>query len=228
MLHVLAYDGDGSKSTLGVHREHGTSLYLLGKLAVKNIYGSLGILIAHTYRCGVLRRSLRHHKHAYAIVGQGCKDASVYTNDTHHRQTRYCYKRSAVDTRYTLDWLRVVVYLCLDNSSLCFGVECILNANWNILYAYRIYRWRINNLCTKVAKLHCLDITKLVYSISGLYYTRVGCHKAIDIGPYLEYVGIEGSCNNSSGIVGTTTSEIGCLIRVAVHTYKTRNKRYAW
>ena len=50
VLHVLAYDGDGSQSALGVHGEHGTRLYLLRKLAVEHLYSLRCILVAYTDR----------------------------------------------------------------------------------------------------------------------------------------------------------------------------------
>ena len=55
VLHVLAHDGDGGQSALGLHGEHGASLYLLGKLLVQHLNGSLGILVTHTDGGAVFR-----------------------------------------------------------------------------------------------------------------------------------------------------------------------------
>ena len=54
VLHVLTHNGDGSQSALSVHGEHGTRLYLLGKLLVQHLYGCFGILVANTNRRRVL------------------------------------------------------------------------------------------------------------------------------------------------------------------------------
>ena len=54
MLHVLSHDGYRGESALGVHGEHGSRLYLLGKLTVEHVHCLSGIHIAYTYRSGVL------------------------------------------------------------------------------------------------------------------------------------------------------------------------------
>ena len=54
VLHVLAYNSYCSQSALSVHWEHGTRLYLLGKLVVEHLYSSLRVLIAHADRRRVL------------------------------------------------------------------------------------------------------------------------------------------------------------------------------
>ena len=54
VLHVLAYDGDGSQSVLGVHGVHGARLYLLRKLAVEHLYSLRSVLVAHADRRRVL------------------------------------------------------------------------------------------------------------------------------------------------------------------------------
>ena len=116
----------------------------------------------------------------------------------------------------------------LDDGSLSVRVECVLYTYRYILNANGVYRRRINHLCTKVAKLHSLDIAQFVDSVCSLDYSWIGGHEAVYIGPYFEYVGIECCRNDSCCIVGTSASEVGYLVGVAVHTDKTWNKRNAW
>ena len=54
VLHVFAHDGNGCQSTLCLHGEHGTRLYLLGKLLVEHLDGSCCIFVAHTDRSRIL------------------------------------------------------------------------------------------------------------------------------------------------------------------------------
>ena len=55
MLHVLTHNRHCSQTAFNVHREHGPLFDLLGKLIIKNLYGSSGILVTHTDRSRVFR-----------------------------------------------------------------------------------------------------------------------------------------------------------------------------
>ena len=80
-------------------------------------------------------------------------------------------------------------------------VEGVLDDDRYILMIYREDCWRVDDLCTEVAELHSLDKRQLVDDVSIVDDTRVGCHEAIDIGPYLEHLCLKGSSHDGSGIV---------------------------
>ena len=107
----------------------------------------------------------------------------------------------AVDARDTLDGLGIVGYFSLDDGSLCIRIECVLYAYRYILNANGVYRRRINYLCTKVAKLHSLDIAQFVDSVCCLDNSWIGGHEAVYICPYFEYISIECCRNDSCCIV---------------------------
>ena len=68
---------------------------------------------------------------------------------------------------------------------------------------------RVDDLCTEVAELHSLDKRQLVDDVGIVDDTRVGCHEAIDIGPYLEHLGLKGCSYDGSSIVRTTATKVG-------------------
>ena len=156
------------------------------------------------------------------MVGQSREDALVHTNHTYHAKTRDGDQTSVVDRRDTLDNLQVVVTRVLVNErSLGRGVEGILDDNRDVLVEHREDSRRIDDLRTKVAKFHSLDERKLVDDVSRIDDAWVSGHETIDIGPYLKHVGIEGSSNNGSGVVRTTTSQIGHFSSFGIATDET-------
>ena len=206
MLHVLANNSDSGKTALCVHWIHGSCLYLLGKLVVEHAHCLVGILVAHTYRRRVLRRSLRHHEHRYAIFGKGSEDAAVDTYHSHHRQSGDGDERSAVDTRYTLNRLAVVVNLVFDNRSGVGRIERVLHSDRYILHAHGIDGRRIDNLGTEVAKLHRLYITQLGDGVCSVNHPGVGSHESVDIRPYLKCLGVESGSDDRSRVVASASS----------------------
>ena len=97
-----------------------------------------------------------------------------------------------------------------------FRIEGVLNLDGDIFYADGIDGWRVDNLCTEVAQLHRLYVRKFVNGISALDDFGVGGHETIDIGPDLQHLSIQYGSKDRSGIVGTATSQVGCLVSVTV------------
>ena len=228
MLHVLSHDGYCGKSLFGVHGEHGSCLNLLGKLAVEHFHGSCFVLIAYADGRGVLRGSLRHHEAADAVVGKRCEDTTVDTDDAHHGESCYGDEGGAADAGDALDGLVIVGYLRLYDGALGVRIECVLDADGDVLHADGIDGRGIDDLCAEIAKLHRLYIAKFVYGVGSLDDTRIGGHESVYVGPDLKNVCIEGCSNDGSRIVRSATSEICGLVGVAIHAYKTWNERNAW
>ena len=84
VLHVGSHDGHGGQTALDMHGEHGTIFDFGGKGFVEHLCGFFRIFVTYTDTRRVLRRCLRHHKHADAPIGQGGEDAPVDTNHAHH------------------------------------------------------------------------------------------------------------------------------------------------
>ena len=109
-----------------------------------------------------------------------------------------------------------------------FRIEGVLYLDGDIFYTHRVYRRRVNHLGAEVAKLHGLDIRQLVDGIGRLDDARVGRHKAIHIGPYLQHFGIQCSCDDSCGIVRTAPSQIRSLHGISVTRNEARNHSHLW
>ena len=86
MLHLLAYDSNGSKTLFGNHREHRSVLDFFLELLVQNAAGLICIHVLNTDTGAVFAGCLTHHKDADAVVCQTGEDAAVDTNHTHHRE----------------------------------------------------------------------------------------------------------------------------------------------
>ena len=106
------------------------------------------------------------------------------------------------------------------------GVKGVLHLDGYILDADGINRRRVDDLCTEVAELHGLDIAELVDGVGRLDDLRVGSHEAVDVGPYLEHLGIEGGSDDGSGVVRAATAQVGGLVAVAVAGYEARHDEY--
>ena len=119
----------------------------------------------------------------------------------------------------------IVLYVCFNNRTLSIRIECVFYLDWDVFYTDRVYRWRIDNLCTKVTKLHGLRIRKFINGICTLDDARVSCHKAVNICPYLQDFSVEGCGKDGCRVITSTTPKIGNIARVTVLCYKTRYKR---
>ena len=104
-----------------------------------------------------------------------------------------------------------------------FGVESVLYLNRYILDTNGIDGRRIDNLGTEVTQFHGLNVREFVDGISRLDNLRVSCHKAIHVGPDLQYLCVQHGSNDGCRIVRTATSQVGCLVAVAVTGYEARN-----
>ena len=80
--------------------------------------------------------------------------------------------------------------MILNQSAWMFRVECILYFNRYVLYANGVDGRRVDNLGTKVTKLHCLYVAQLVDGVGCLDDTWVGSHKSVNICPYLKHFSI--------------------------------------
>ena len=106
--------------------------------------------------------------------------------------------------------------MVFDERSRVFRVEGVLHLDGDVLDADRVDGRRIDDLGTKVTKLHRLDIRQFVDGIGCLDDTRVCGHETVYIRPYLQYLGIDGCCDDGSGIVRAASSEVGGFPSVAV------------
>ena len=122
----------------------------------------------------------------------------------------------------------VTFYLVFYYSTLSLRVEGVLYLNRYVLYANRIYRRWIDDLCTEVTKLHSLYVRQFPDRVGTAYDTRVGSHEAINVGPYLKDIGVEGCRKDCCGIVRAATTEVGGLATLLVFRYEARHQRYAW
>ena len=122
----------------------------------------------------------------------------------------------------------VALNLILDEGARMLWVECVLHLYRDILHAYRIYRRRVDHLCTEVTKLHSLYVRKLVDGICRLDDARVCCHEAVNVCPNLKYVCIKGGSDDSCCIVRTTTTEVRYLVGVLVARDEAWNEAYSW
>ena len=64
------------------------------------------------------------------------------------------------------------------------------------------------------------------YRICIVYYTRVSCHEAVNIGPYLQVSSIERCCQYGSCIVASSTSQICYLFALLVLGNETWHYNY--
>ncbi len=97
-----------------------------------------------------------------------------------------------------------------------FGVEGILDLDGDVLNADGVDGRRVDYLGAEVTQLHGLDIRQLVNGVCRFDNTRVSCHEAVDVCPYLQYLCIEGCGNDGCCIVAAATSQIGGFAGVAV------------
>ena len=96
------------------------------------------------------------------------------------------------------------------------GIEGVFDLDGNVLDTHRINRRRINDLGSEVTQLHGLNVAEFVDGISGLDDAWVSRHKAVYIGPDLQDLSVKGCGNDACRIVATASSEVGCLIGIAV------------
>ena len=86
-------------------------------------------------------------------------------------------------------------------------------------------RW-IYNLCTEVTKFHCFHITQFIDDICIADDTRICGHESVYICPNFQYIGLQSSSNDRSGIIRTTTTEIGNLTTILVGRDKAWDQRH--
>ena len=127
LLHILAHNRNGRQVLFRTYGANFTHFDFLRELLVQHLASQFGILIPHTDGSTVFRRSLRHHKHADAVLGQCLEDAVVHTDDTHHTKTGHGNQGRIVDGRNTLDGLRFCLDFLLDDGTWSIGIEGILN-----------------------------------------------------------------------------------------------------
>ena len=82
-------------------------------------------------------------------------------------------------------------------------------ADGDVLDADRINCRRIDDLCAEVAKVHCFAVREAVYGVSRGYNTRVGCHKAVNICPYFQFVSSQFCGQYRGGVVRASPAEVG-------------------
>ena len=80
---------------------------------------------------------------------------------------------------------------------------------------------RIDHLGTEVAQLHRLDEREFRYDVRRVDDPRVGSHETIHVGPYFQQFGVQGSGNDSGGIVRSASTQVGHFARLAVARYET-------
>ena len=222
MLHILTYNSYRGQSLLRLNGRDFSHLYLLGKLLVQHVTGQVGVGIAHTDGGGILRRCLRHHEHADAILGQRLEYPVVHTNHANHTQTLYRNQTGVIDRRDTLDGLAVRIgYLLLDDGTCSLRVKRILYPDRDILVAHRVDGRRIHHLGSEVAQLGGLYIAQFIDCIGCRDDTRIGRHKSVHIRPYLQHLCIQRCRYHRCGIVRPSTSQVGDITAHLVRRDKT-------
>ena len=216
MFHVFAYNRYGSQSAFHLHRADFTHFDFLGEFLVQQGACQFGLSVSYTDGNGVLGRSLRNQEHADAVLGQRTEQTVVHSDDTHHAQTGHGNQTRIVDGRDTLDGLREMVGLLLDDGSRSVRIERILDENRNILVAHRIDSRRINHLRAEVTELHRLHVAQFRYRISRTDDARVGRHEAVHIGPDFKDIGFQRGRNDGSGIIGTSPAQVRNLTGILV------------
>ena len=107
------------------------------------------------------------------------------------------------------------------DGALCGRIESILDQYGDVLGVNGIDCRRIDDLRTEVAELHRIGEAELVNDIGCPDHARVCGHEAVHVSPYLETVGVQGSCDDAGGVVGAAASEIGDLAGTGVCGYET-------
>ena len=113
--------------------------------------------------------------------------------------------------------------MILDQSARMFRVECILYLDRYVLYANGIDCRRVDNLCAEVTQLHSLYVTQLVDGVGRLDHTWIGSHKSVNVGPYLQHLGIQRSSYDGCSIVATASSQVCCLASIFIATDESRH-----
>ena len=227
MLHILANDCHRSQISLCKDRRNLSHLNLFRKFFIQHFTSQIGISVPNTDRGTVLWWSLRNEEYTDSILCQSLEDTVVYTDHTYHTQPLNSDQTRIIDRGNTFNGLTLRIgSLLLDNCSHSVRIERILYYNRNILMTYRIDRRRINNFRTEVTKFGCFYIAQFGNSISCWDHTRIGSHKAIHIGPYLQTAGIERCGNNGSRIIRTTTTKIRYVSRHLIRRNKSGNQRH--
>ncbi|CDB12074.1 unknown [Bacteroides sp. CAG:633] len=228
MLHVLAYDGYGSQVLLGLYGRNLAHHNFLGKLFVQHFASQVGIGIAHTDGCRVLRRCLRHEEDANAVLGQRLEYAVVDTDDAHHTETLHSNEARIINRRNTLDGLTLRIgNFLLNDGTFALGIESVLYQDRNVLVADGVDGRRIDYLGTEVTKFGSFHVAQLLDGVGSGDDTRIGGHEAVHIGPDFQTVGIERSGHNGCRVVRTSAAQVGHDARRLVGSNEARYQRTA-
>ena len=95
----------------------------------------------------------------------------------------------------------------MNEGSRSLGVEGVLDPDRNLLLAHRIQRRRIHHLGAEVTEFGGLLVSQFVNDVGSLDDAGIGRHEAIDIGPNLQYRGVQGRCQDAGRIVGTAAAQ---------------------
>jgi len=227
-FHVFTDDGHRSQFLFGSDLADLALRTFEGKLLIEHLHRQIGVGITYGERCIVFGTGLRHHEHTDAILRQRLEYAVVDADDTYHAQTLYRHQTGVVDRRDTFDE-RLARNLLLLLGNVCtrsVEIERVADKYRNILVINRIDRRRINNLRSEVTEFHGFSEGKLVDDVRRTDYLRIGRHEAIHISPYFQDGSIESRCQDRSGVIGTTASEVRHLARFNARRDKTGYYRY--
>ena len=111
---------------------------------------------------------------------------------------------SLAATALILPFFRIVRNQCA-RSSRFHGVQQTYR---NVGIFSRLDTSRVQNLCTEVGQFSCFFKVKLTYRRSLVYYARVIVVHTVDVCPDLDFRSIDGSSNQRSRIVTSSTLQV--------------------
>ena len=153
-------------------------------------------------------------------LSQGGEDASVYTNNTHHRKARNGQQRYVADTADATNGTFALRYIGSNHSTDIVRMPGIEHADGDIFCTNGVDCRRIHHFRTEIAKLGCLLIGEFRYSVGCGNESRVGRHESIYICPYLKHLSIELGRQDCCRIIRSATTEVGDFTGEAVSSNK--------
>ena len=209
VLHVLAHDGDGGELVLPLHGIDGAARDLRRERLGQHLAGLLCIGCAYTDGNACLRGRLAYEEHVDVPARQGREDTLVHADDPHHGGGRQRDERDVVDGGDTLDHPLVLPAGpgLADERTRRLRVEGVLDPDGNLLLAYGIQGGRIHHLGAEVTQFGGFLVGQFVDDVGRLDNAGIGGHEAIDIGPNLQYRGVQGRCEDAGGVVGTAAAQ---------------------
>lgn len=91
------------------------------------------------------------------------------------------------------------------------GIEGVFYDDGYVLAKGGLYGGWVYYFSSEVRHFHSFGVGHVLYGEGFFYFSGVGGHYAVHVGPYFYDAGMNGSSYNSGGIVGASSAEGGCL-----------------